>query len=257
VSAMDDYEDEPTRVQWSPERESHGYCGSRGQWISVPAEELTLYGVKMPAFLTQLLVRCERITAAGKDPLVPNVLWDLGTVKLEARGKPVSVWFARRLFDDGHRTKVEAMAAKRPPADTRVIITATDDSPYLMAPGHIIVTLRDIGETADCIAIDPAIVVKRLRLVPSSVLKPIRHSADYGMIYIGDETYEFTGVLHRAILRILVDAYNSNGSVRLTADVLEEAEAGPKVTNLARAFSKNKHWRKFIKEKAGQCWIEI
>jgi len=257
VSAMDDYEDEPTRVQWSPERESHGYFGSSGKWVSVPAEDLNLYSVKMPAFLTQLLVRCERITAAGKDPLVPNVLWDLGTVKLEARGKPVSVWFARRLFDDGHRSKVEAMAAKRPPADTRVIITATDGCADIQSPGHLTAAIRDVAETDTGFVINPATLAKRLKLVPSSVLKPIRHSADYGMIYIGDDTYDFTGVLHRAILRILVDAYNSNGSVRLTADVLEEAEAGPKVTNLARAFSKNKHWRKFIKEKAGQCWIEI
>jgi hypothetical protein len=89
------------------------------------------------------------------------------------------------------------------------------------------------------------------------MLKPIRHSADYGTIYIGDEKYEFTGLRHRAILTILVDAYNSNDPVRLTADVLEEVKAGIKVTNLGRAFSGNKHWRKFIKEKAGQCWIEF
>jgi hypothetical protein len=257
VSAMDDYEDEPTRVQWSPERESHGYYGSSGKWVSVPAEELTLYGVKMPAFLAQLLVRCERITAAGKEPLIADILWDLGTVKLEARSKPVSVWFARRLFDDGHRGKVQEIAAKRPPAETRVIITTSNGCEDLATAGHLTVSIRDVVEDTTVFVIDPAVVARRLKLVPSSILKPIPHSADYGTIHIGDETYKFRGVQHRAILEILVDAYNDNDPVRLTGDILEEIKPGPKVTNLARAFSGNKHWHKFIKEEAGQCWIEI
>lgn len=80
AAAMDDYEDEPTRVEWSPERESHGYYSSSGKWVAVPEEELNLYGVKMPAFLTQLLVRCDRVTSPAQDPLVADILWDLGTV---------------------------------------------------------------------------------------------------------------------------------------------------------------------------------
>lgn len=257
VAAMDDFEDEPTRVEWSPEQECHGYYARNGRWVSVPDEELAIYGVAMAIFLTQLLVRCERLTAQGMDPLVPDVVWDLGTVRLHGRGKPVSMWFARKLSDDRHRSALDAIAARRPPADMRVIITPTNDCPEIEAPGHVMVTLRDAQESPGSIAVDPAIVAKRLKQVPTSVLKPIRHSAGYGIIYIGDEAYEFRGVQHRAILKILVDAYNSNDPVRLTAEVLEEVGAGPRVTNLARAFSGNKHWHKFIREEAGQCWIEI
>lgn len=257
AAAMDDYEDEPTRVEWSPERESHGYYSSSGKWVAVPEEELNLYGVKMPAFLTQLLVRCDRVTSPARDPLVADILWDLGTVRLEARGKPVSIWFARRLFDEGHSGKVEAMATNRPPADTRVIITPTDGCGDIHAAGHLTVAIRDVAESATGIVIDPVIIAKRLKLVPSSLVKPIRHSADYGTIYIGNETYKFRGLQHRVIIRILVDAYNDNDPVRLTGYILEEIEPGPKVTNLARAFSGNKDWHKFIKEDAGQCWIEF
>jgi len=257
VPAMDDYEDEPIRVEWSPERESHGYLGNSGQWVSVPAEDLTLYGVKMSSFLTQLLVCCERVSAPGKDPLIPDILWDLGTAKLDGRGKPVSVWFARRLFDAAHSSKVEAMAARRPPADTRVIITSSAVIPDLQVPNHLTVTLRDVGESTAGFSIDPAILAKRLRLVPASVLKPIRHSVEYGQIYIGDVTYEFPGDLHRRILKILVDAYNRNEPVCRTATVLDEAGARGENKYLSRAFSKNEDWRKFIKEKAGNCWIEF
>ena len=61
----------------------------------------------------------------------------------------------------------------------------------------------------------------------------------------------------RDAVAFLVDAYNDNDPIRLTAAVLEEVEAGDKVSKLARAFSGNKDWHKFIKEEAGQCWIEF
>ena len=257
VAGTDNYDDLPMRVEWSPERESHGYYGSGGTWVAVPAEEISVYSVKMAAFFTQLLVRCEQITAHAKNPLVPDILWDLGTVKLEARGKPVSVWFARRLFDDRHRDKVEDIAAKRPPGAVRMIVTSSDGCKDLQTPGHLTVSIRDIAESAMSFVIDPATLARRMKLVPSSVLKPIQHSIDYGTIHIGNDTYKFRGVQHRAILKILVDAYNDNNPIRLTADILDEIEPGPKVTNLARAFSGNKDWHKFIKEEAGQCWIEF
>lgn len=257
VSAMDDYEDAPKRVEWSPERGSHGYFGSNGKWVSVPAEDITLYGVNMPAFLTQLLVRCDRVSPPAKDPLIADSLWDLGAVKLEARGKPVSVWFARRLFDDRHRERVEAMAAKRPPADMRVVLTARDGCADIQAPGHLTVTMCDVAETAIGFAIDPAILAKRLMLVPASTLKPIRHSVDYGMIYITEKPFEFSGDLHRRILKILVDAYNRNDPVCRTAAVLDEAGAKGENKYLYRVFNKNEDWRKFIKEKKGNCWIEF
>lgn len=257
VATMDDYEDEPARVEWSPKQESYGFYSGRGKWVSVPADDLTLYGLKMPNFLNQLLVRCEQITPHAKDPLITDILWDLGTVKLGARSKPVPIWFARRLFDDRNRRQIEAMAAKRPPAEVRVIVTATDDCIDFQVAGHLTLAIRDIAEADTGFVIDPTTIVRRLKLVPSSVLKPIRHSADYGTIYIGDRTYKFRGVQHRAILTLLVDGYNDNDPIWLTADILDEVKPGPNVTNLARAFSGNKDWRKFIKEEDGQCWIEF
>jgi hypothetical protein len=257
VPSMDDYEDEPTTVVWSPEHGSHGYFTSKGRWTPVAAEEINLYGVKMETFFAKTLVTFERVSSQTNAPLVRDRLWDLGTVKMEGRRKPVSVWFCRRLFDPGHRAALEEMMSKRPPADVRVVLTSTAAGLDVQVAGQVIVGLKDVFATADDIAINPAIVSKRLLVLPASAHKPIRHSVDYGKIYIGEEAYSFPGVQHRAILKILVDAYNRNDPVCLTAKVLEEVGAGPKTTNLARAFSKNMHWSKFIKEEAGQCWIEF
>lgn len=255
--AMDDYDDEPTRVEWSPERGSYGFHGSNGKWMSVPSEDLNIYGVIMPAFLAQLMVRCERVSPPAKDPIVPDVIWDIGTVKFGARGKPVSVWFVRRLFDDHHRGQLEAVAAKRPPADMRVVITSTADCPDLVAFGHVIVSMGDVLEAPDGIVINPATLAKRLQMVSTSVIKPLRHSANYGLIYVTEKPFEFSGDLHRRILKILVDAYNHGDPVCRTAVVLEEAGAKGENKYLYRVFNKNEDWRKFIKEKKGNCWIEF
>lgn len=256
VPSMDDYEDEPTTVVWSPERGSHGYFTSKGRWTPVAAEEITLYGIKMETFFANALVNFERVSPQISAPLVRDRLWDLGAVKMEGRRKPVSVWFCRRLFDPGYRAAIEEMMNKRPPADVRVILTSTAAGLDVQSAGQVVVGIKDVLAKPDDIAIDPAIVSKRLLVGPASAHKPIRHSVDYGKIYIGEETYTFRGVKHRAILRILVDAYNRNQPVCLTADVLEEVQAGPTTTNLARAFSGNKYWSRFIKEEAGHCWIE-
>lgn len=257
VASMDDFEDEPTRVEWSSEHGSVGFYANNGRWVAVPAEELAIYGVTMPTFLTQLVVRCERISEGGKEPLVPDVVWDLGTVRLDGRGKPVSVWFARRLSDARHRTALEAAVARRPPADLRIVITPTADCPDLDAIGHVLVCMRDVLEAPDGIIVDPVVLAKRLQLVPTSIMKPLRHSANYGLIYVTEKPFEFSGDLHRRILKILVDAYNRNDPVCRTAVVLEEAGAKGENKYLYRVFNKNEDWRKFIKEKKGNCWIEF
>ena len=256
-SVMDDYEDEPVRVEWSAEQESYGYFARSGQWSAVPAEDLAFYKVTMPIFFSQLLVRCERGSAQRDEVLIPEVVWDLGSVKLESRGQPVSVWFARRLFDSEHLKSLEALALRRPAVGMRVIITSTTDALDVDLPGHMIVALRDVGEAAASISVDPIILAKRMKMVPASQLKPIGHSADYGQIRIRHQTFIFRGDLHRQILKILVDAYNRNDAVCRTSQVLEDAGARGKTNSLARAFSKNADWHKFIKEKAGNCWIEF
>lgn len=257
VASMDEHEDEPTRVTWCKIREGYGYIGRAGHWVEVGPSELDIYAVRLDVLFARMLVNCRWRLSGAAAPLIADLLWDLGTVQLSLRSKPLSLWFARRLFDPERFRHVEAIAAKRPPADTRVLLTCSGGREDLQASGHILVSLQDVRTCAGSLAVDPDILAKRLALLPGSCLKPLRHSPDYGTLYIGEEVYKFRGVQHRAILKILVDAYNAHDPVRLTADVLEEVKAGDRVSNMARAFSGNKIWHKFIKEHAGQCWIEF
>lgn len=256
VPSMDEYEDEPTPVAWSQEHGSYGYFNSKGQWTPVTSEEITLYGVKMETFFVKALVNAERVSSPSTAPLIQDVLWDLGMFKLQGYRQTVSIWFCRRIFDANRREAVEHTMKKRPPADARIILTSTGRDIDIDVIGQVIVAIKDVLATHSDIAIDPAIVSKRLRVAPSSAQKRLNHSRDYGQIYIEKEPYVFRGVMHRAILKVLVDAYNRDEPDCLTAHVLEEAGAKGKVTNLARAFHGNKHWSKFIREEAGRCWIE-
>jgi len=256
VASMDDYEDEPTTVVWSSEHGSHGYLNDKGKWTPVAEEEINLYSVKMETFFAKALVSCERVSTASDALLVKDRLWDLGLFRLEGRRNPVSIWFCRRMFDSARRPEIEQMMKKRLPADIRIVLTSTGRDINIDIPGQVILEFKDVLATQSNIVINPAILSKALHVAPPSVQRRLKHSVDYGQIYIGEEAYSFPGVQHRAILKILVDAYNRNDPICLTAKVLEEVGAGPKTTNLARAFSKNKHWKKFIKEEGGQCWIE-
>ena len=256
VPSMDDYEDEPTTVVWSPEHGSHGYFNASGKWTSVADEEITLYGVKTETFFTKALVNCDRVSAPSDTQLVKDVLWDLGLFKVEGRRKPVSIWFCRRIFDAAHRAELIQMMEKRPPADTRVVLTSTGRDIDIDVAGQIVVNFKHVLAAQSDIAIDPAILSKTLHVAPASAQKRLRHSPDYGKIYIEEEPYIFRGVQHRAILKYLVDAFNRDEPDCLTSAVLEKVEAKGQVKNLARAFSGNKHWSKFIKEEGGHCWIE-
>jgi len=256
VPSIDDYEDEPTTVVWSQEHGSHGYFNASGKWTPVADEEISLYGVRMETFFVRALVNCERVSAPSDTALLKGTLWDLGGFKVEGRRKPVSIWFCRRIFDAPHRAELKQMMEKRPPADTRIILTSTGRDIDIDVAGQIVVNFKHVLAAQSDIAIDPTILSKTLHIAPASAQKRLRHSPDYGKIYIEEEPYIFRGLRHRVILRYLVDAFNRGEPDCLTSAVLEEAEAKGEVKNLARAFSGNKHWSKFIKEEGGHCWIE-
>lgn len=259
VPSMDEYEDEPTQVTWSSERESHGYLGANGQWVPVSSEELIVYAVRMESFFAQALVKCERASPSPQAPLIAGVLWDLGAFRLEGRGRPISVWFARRLHDQRHWEAIKDMMARRPAPDSRLIVTSSagDLIPASQHAGSEIVSIRDIRADGNEISISPTIASKRLRAGGLPPATPIRHSADYGHVYLGSKTYVFTGVRQREILRILFEAYERGNPACLTTAVLEEAGSGLKVKNLSRAFSGRTDWQDFIRQKDGHCWIEV
>lgn len=99
VAAMDDYEDEPVEATWSPELKSYGYHDSVGRWIQVDELEIAACRVDHGLALAKMLMAFERVGPSRPTPLIADLVWDAGTIKLAGAKAPLPVWFARRLGD--------------------------------------------------------------------------------------------------------------------------------------------------------------
>lgn len=125
VAGMDDYEDEPFEATWSAELQSYGYHDSTGRWVKVANHEIAACKVDYGLALAKALVAFERAGPSRPTPLIADLIWDVGTIKLAGAKAPVPVWFARRLSDPGVWAQLEALIARRAPQEIRIILTST------------------------------------------------------------------------------------------------------------------------------------
>ena len=258
VAAMDDYEDEPIRVEWSPEERAHRYRDSTGRWIKVDPDEITAYGVDFPRAVAGMLVQFDRAGSPPPQALVEGHLLDLGVIRLARAEKPVPVWFGRCLGSPDVRQKVAGFMERRPPLETRIILTSTRGERILPSPNRrdVIVAVSDVLAGPGSLAISPEIL--SARVFPGQVQRrePIDHSEDFAIVWLRGKSIPFGGDKQREALRQLFTAY-WNGAPRLrTAVVLEEAGFSAKVNSFPKAFGESGDWRLFIKYAAGNCWIE-
>src|SRR6056297_2445631 len=108
VAGMDDYEDEPFEATWSAELKSFGYHDSTGRWITVTDQNIAACRVDYGLALAKMLVAFERAGPSRPTPLIADLIWDVGTIKLVGAKAPVPVWFARRLIDPRVWAQLEA-----------------------------------------------------------------------------------------------------------------------------------------------------
>jgi hypothetical protein len=204
-----------------------------------------------------MLVAFERAGPPRPAPLILDLVWDVGTIKLSGTKAPVPIWFARRLGDPAVWAQLEAMFVRRPPEEVRVILTSTpgDHIPvYTQKRNHVISAADVIG--ASKLAISPQVL--GALIFPGKVQRrfPIDHSDDYGIVWLRGETITFRSDKQRQLLGLLFDPYWSGSPVCRTAAVLFEAGYKDGTNALAKVFSGRDDWRSFIKHADGNCWIE-
>jgi hypothetical protein len=258
VAAMDDYEDEPIAAEWSPEHQAFGYRDSTGRWIKVDEAEITAYGVDFPRAVAGMLVQFDRAGSPPPQALVEGHLLDLGVIRLAGAEKPVPVWLGRCLGNLDVWQKVAGFMERRPPVETRIILTSTRGERIPPSPNRrdVIVAVSDVIAGPCSLAISPEIL--SARVFPGQVQRrePIDHSEHFGIVWLRGKSIPFGGDKQREALRQLFTAY-WNGAPRLrTAVVLEEAGFSAKVNSFPKAFGESGDWRLFIKYAAGNCWIE-
>lgn len=258
VTAMDAFEDEPIPAEWCAERRQFGYYNSVGRWVVVDADELAALAVDYGLALAKMLVAFERAGPSRPIPLIPDLVWDVGTIKLTGAKSPVPVWFARRLSDPGVWGNLDALFERRPPDEVRVVLTSTSGEriPITANRRNVVVSVADVVGSPGKLAISPQAL--GARVFPGQVQHrfPIDHSEDCGIVWHRGETLTFGGDKQRRFLQILFAAYWSKSQVLRLAAVLEEVGYGRKVNTLTKAFGRGAEKWRFIKVEDGNCWIQ-
>ena len=257
VAGMDDYEDEPIEAIWSPEQKSFGYHDSAGRWIKVDNHEIAACRVDYRLALAQILVAFDRTGPSRPTPLIPDLVWEVGTIKLSGTKAPVPVWFARRLGDPAVWAQLDGLLARMPPEEVRVILTSTpgDRIPVNTQKRNHVISAADVIGTSK-LAISPQVLGALVFPGQAQRRFPIDHSDDYGIVWLRGQTLSFRSDKQRQLLGQLFDPYWSGSPVCRTATVLTEAGYKEGTNALAKVFSGRDDWRSFIKHADGNCWIE-
>lgn len=258
VTAMDAFEDEPIPAEWCAERRQFGYHNNVGRWVVVDADELAALAVDYGLALAKMLVAFERGGPSRPTPRIPDLVWEVGTIKLTGAKAPVPIWFARRLADPGVWTQLEALTARRPPQEIRIILTSTSGEriPETTQKRNHVINVADVAGDLAKLAISPQALAARVFPGRAQRRFPIDHSDDYGVVYVHDEEFKFRGLRHRDFLAIIFDAYWSGRPVCRTITALSDAGFSEKTNCLSKAFSGRTDWQTFIKYDEGNCWIE-
>ena len=258
VAAMDDYEDEPVEATWSAELKSFGYHDSTGRWIKVAHQDIAACRVDYGLALARMQVAFERAGPSRPTPLVTDLVWEVGTIKLAGAKAPVPIWFARRLGDPGVWAKLEALIGRKPPQEIRIILTSTPGEriPATAQKRNHIINVADVAGDPAKLAISPQVLGARVFSGQVQRRFPIDHSDDYGIVWLRGETLTFGSDKQRQLLGLLFNAYWSGSPECRTAVVLYEAGYGDSTNSFSKVFSGRDDWRSFIKYADGNCWIE-
>jgi hypothetical protein len=85
-----DHEDEPVELIWSGRHEGYGYFSPAAGWVTVENLRLALFGVSFDALIRHVLGPLDGMNETAII-LEPDLLWEVGQVRLPGRGKRVSL----------------------------------------------------------------------------------------------------------------------------------------------------------------------
>jgi hypothetical protein len=259
TTSLADHDDVPVTVIWSAEHRAFGYFSATAGWVTVPADRLAMYRIAFDKLLRQLvapLFASKHITLA---PLLPNLLWEVGDVKVPGRSKRVPLWIGRGLGDPKVWSRFSETVHARPAPGLRIVLSLTpaDRLPAQVLQGHSIVGVRDIVDHARGLVVDPDLLAARIASGSSSSGALITMAADGASVTVRGRRYAFTGSKQRAVIRQLYEAWQAGSPECLTAKILDDAGNSGSVNTLAKAFSRREDWRDFIREERGRCWMFV
>ena len=235
------HDDLPVTVSSTPGGGGLGYFSPSAGWVTVPDERMRRFRVDFAAVIARLMQQAEWPSRVGPVSLVPNLLWEIGDVRLGRRTQRVSIWFGRRLHDPVAWRQVVNAARSRPAAHLRILLTSTrahrlPDDPL---PRHLVVGVRDVIDFGTGMSVHSDILAARLDgSHRPNVEAAIDLSPDGTRLTInGNVSVDFKTNIQIAIIRKLV-AGHKEGKRFTVRDLLTEGSSGS--TGLRRAFGSKK-----------------
>jgi hypothetical protein len=255
--SLADHDDEPVNLSWSPEHRGYGYFSPSAGWVPVSDGQMASFGISFEKLFEHLLERLDLSTRALPTVLLPDLLWEIGEVRLPGRGKRVPLWIGRRLADPKVWSRFAETVRARPAPGLRIVLSLTpaDRLPAQIHQGHSIIAVRDIVDHASGLVVNPQLLAARVASGAPSADAFITMGADGASVTVRGTRYAFSGSKQRALIRQLYEAWQSGSPECLTAEVLENAEYSDSVNTINKAFSGRTDWRDFIKEEHGRCWM--
>lgn len=259
-TSMSDHDDAPVSLSWSAEHGCYGYFSPTAGWITVSNDEIARYSVDVSASLARLMVNADVSARGGPTSLRPDLLWEVGDVRLGRRAQRVPVWFARRLYAPPVFQQLTNAVKARPSPQLRVILTSTSlrRLPAEALPGHLIVPVEDVIDHATGIGIHPQILAARLDgSRQPNVGSAIDLSPDGRRLTInGMVTIDFKTEIQIKLIRKLVGGHRE-GKRFSVQELLTEGGSGS--ASLPRAFGKKK-WatlKPYLKSQNGLWAFEL
>lgn len=246
---------EPT---WNEESRTYQYFSfDDGYLVDVPEEDLKTYNLDMSRFVRHI----QEIAELGGEPrlILRDFLWNIGSFKLGFR--MATVLLARRMaahqsFDDIYD------ALKRLGSKTPGVVLARDipTGRHVELPhGFRMLSLDDaMIVEGDRYRLDMDLLESVLTGVEGAVndLCPVYASDDYNLVRVNGREFIFTGEKQRQLIGILVKAWFRGEKKCRTQAVLENVEASPSASSLAKFFKGRPDWRDLIEYSDGFCWLK-
>jgi hypothetical protein len=246
-------------LTWSPDDHAFGYFDPIDGWVLADSGALSEYAVRIPAVVQQFLFNVDMRPAEPR-PLLGDILWDAGDIRLPGRKKRVPVWFARRLApnDVWHRVRQEVVA--RAPSSPRIILTSTSRSrlPNDVPVGAIMVSLADFVDMS--LSLDGAVLKAAMFLptVSQGREEPLVVIGDGAVVRLYGEEFPVRGAKQRAIIQYLYRRYLA-GELKVSFDALaEELELGGAKPRLRDSFKSNPRiMKELLFQESGTCGFRL
>jgi len=235
--SMSDHDDAPVALAWSADHGGYGYFSPTAGWTSVSDDEIARYAVDLPVFFTSLMRNADVSSRGGPTPLLPELLWEIGDVRLGRRPQRIPVWFARRLHESSVRQQLQEAAKARPSSGLRILLTSTASRrlPAELLVGHLTVAVEDVIDFGNGPAIRPDILAARLAGPATPAIDTWLFLSPDGrrLVINGDVTFNFDSAIHIKIIKALVEATKRGERCR-AREVLDRA--GSSTTTFQQAF---------------------